>query len=92
MEGKDVLWVPGLDHAGIATQTVVEKWLRKHKKLTRAELGRDKFVKEVMLWKEEKADVILQQLRKMGASLDWSREIFTMDQVRQISSFNISLI
>lgn len=82
MEGRDVVWIPGLDHAGIATQTVVEKWLKQNKNLSRQELGRDKFLKEVMLWKNEKGDVIKEQLRKMGASLDWSREIFTMDQVR----------
>uniref|UniRef100_A0A1B6ERU2 valine--tRNA ligase n=1 Tax=Cuerna arida TaxID=1464854 RepID=A0A1B6ERU2_9HEMI len=79
MEGRDVLWIPGLDHAGIATQTVVERWLRQKKNVTRHEIGREKFLEEVLNWKNEKGSVIKQQLKRFGASLDWSREIFTMD-------------
>jgi valyl-tRNA synthetase len=70
--------VPGTDHAGIATQTVVEKELRKHK-MHRRDLGREKFVARVWEWRKEKGDIILEQLRRLGASCDWSRTAFTMD-------------
>jgi valyl-tRNA synthetase len=77
MKGRDALWVPGVDHAGIATQNVVEKKLAKEKK-TRHDLGRENFLKEVWKWKEEHGNTITQQLRRLGASCDWSREAFTM--------------
>ncbi|XP_048593948.1 valine--tRNA ligase, mitochondrial 1-like [Brassica napus] len=79
MSGYNALWVPGLDHAGIATQTVVEKKLAL-KKLTRQDLTREEFLNEVWKWKDENACTILTQLRRLGASLDWSRECFTMDE------------
>jgi len=79
MRGKDVLWQPGTDHAGIATQLVVERELAKSQK-TRAALGRKKFLEEVWKWKEESGGTIVRQLRKLGASCDWSRERFTMDE------------
>lgn len=79
MLGKDTLWVPGVDHAGIATQNVVEKKLAKEK-LKRQDLGREKFLEEVWAWKEEHGNTITHQLRKLGASCDWSRERFTMDE------------
>lgn len=75
------MWVPGTDHAGIATQVVVEKKLWQEKKLTRHDLGRDKFVEEVWKWKSEKGGIINTQLRSLGASMEWSREVFTMDPV-----------
>ncbi|HXV28142.1 MAG TPA: valine--tRNA ligase [bacterium] len=78
MKGFDTLWVPGVDHAGIATQNVVEKKLAKAKK-TRHDLGRENFLKEVWKWKEEHGSTITRQLRRLGASCDWSRERFTMD-------------
>ena len=78
MKGRDTLWIPGVDHAGIATQNVVEKKLAKEKK-SRHELGRDKFLAEVWKWKEEHGNTITRQLRRLGASCDWSRERFTMD-------------
>lgn len=78
MKGFDTLWVPGVDHAGIATQNVVEKKLAKEKK-TRHELGREKFLQEIWKWKEEHGNTITRQLRMLGASCDWSRERFTMD-------------
>jgi len=78
MQGYNTLWVPGIDHAGIATQVVVERQLKKEG-LTRHDLGREKFVERVWQWKEESGGRILQQLRKMGASCDWSRTKFTMD-------------
>ena len=78
LEGKSALWLPGTDHAGIATQTVVERELRKEKK-TRHHFGREKFVEKVWAWREEKGGIILEQLRRLGASCDWDRTAFTMD-------------
>ena len=78
MQGYNTLWVPGIDHAGIATQVVVERQL-KREGLTRHDLGREKFIERVWQWKEESGGRILQQLRKMGASCDWPRTKFTMD-------------
>ncbi|XP_003422517.2 valine--tRNA ligase, mitochondrial isoform X1 [Loxodonta africana] len=79
MRGDQVLWVPGSDHAGIATQAVVEKQLWKEQGLRRHELSREAFLREVWKWKEEKGGEICEQLRVLGASLDWDRECFTMD-------------
>ena len=79
MKGKTALWVPGCDHAGIATQVVVEKKLWREEKLTRHDLGRSKFIEKVWQWKNEKGHRIYEQLKKMGSSLDWSRTAFTMD-------------
>ncbi len=78
LEGKEALWLPGTDHAGIATQSVVERELRKQKK-NRRDLGREKFLEQVWAWREEKGGIILQQLHALGASADWSRTAFTMD-------------
>jgi len=80
-QGRNVLWVPGTDHAGIATQNVVERQL-KEEGLTRHDLGREKFVERVWEWKKEKGDHILSQIRRMGASVDWTRECFTFDEQR----------
>jgi valyl-tRNA synthetase len=77
-EGKSALWIPGTDHAGIATQTVVERELRKQKK-TRHDFGREKFIEKVWEWRHEKGGIILEQLRRLGASCDWDRTHFTMD-------------
>ncbi|KAL2250611.1 UNVERIFIED_CONTAM: Valine--tRNA ligase, mitochondrial 1 [Sesamum indicum] len=82
MSGYNTLWVPGMDHAGIATQVVVEKKIMREKKLTRHDVGRDGFIAEVWKWKNEYGGTILKQLRRLGASLDWSRECFTMDDKR----------
>jgi valyl-tRNA synthetase len=79
MRGRDVLWQPGTDHAGIATQMVVERLLQKEGK-NRREMGREAFLKRVWEWKEESGGIISQQLRRLGASCDWSRERFTMDE------------
>ena len=79
MRGEVVLWNPGCDHAGIATQVVVEKKLWREKKQSRHELGREKFVQEIWNWKMEKGDRIYHQLRKLGGSYDWDRACFTMD-------------
>jgi valyl-tRNA synthetase len=77
--GHEVLWLPGTDHAGIATQTVVERQLRKEEKKTRHDLGREEFLKKVWEWKERHGGIIIGQLQKLGCSCDWSRERFTMD-------------
>ena len=79
MRGKDVLWQPGMDHAGIATQLVVERQLAE-KQQSRKALGREKFIETVWAWKAESGGAITQQLRRLGASCDWSRERFTMDE------------
>jgi len=79
MRGEPTLWLPGTDHAGIATQNVVEKALKKEGKNKR-DLGREKFVERVWQWKEEYGNEITKQLRRMGASCDWSRERFTLDE------------
>src|SRR6202045_1563977 len=79
MLGKEVLWLPGTDHAGIATQTVVERQLRKEGK-TRHDIGRAEFVARVWEWKERYGGIIIEQLKKLGCSCDWSRERFTMDE------------
>ncbi|MHC1699477.1 MAG: valine--tRNA ligase [Humidesulfovibrio sp.] len=78
-QGKSVLWVPGTDHAGIATQNVVERQLKKEGK-KRNDLGREKFIERVWEWKKEYGDRILNQIRRMGASVDWTSERFTLDE------------
>lgn len=80
MCGKEVLWVPGVDHAGIATQVVVEKQLSKRKGTSRHTLGREAFVSEVWKWKEEYGGKIVHQIRRIGSSCDWQREEFTMSK------------
>ena len=80
LEGRSALWIPGTDHAGIATQTVVERELRKTKQ-TRHDYGREKFTARVWDWRQEKGDIILEQLRRLGCSCDWERTQFTMDPV-----------
>ncbi|HSZ75121.1 MAG TPA: class I tRNA ligase family protein, partial [Rhizomicrobium sp.] len=79
MRGKDVLWQPGTDHAGIATQLVVERQLAERQQ-NRVAMGREKFLEAVWKWKEESGGAISEQLRRLGASADWSRERFTMDE------------
>ena len=79
LEGKVALWQPGTDHAGIATQTKVERELRKEG-LHRRDLGREKFIEKVWEWKEKHGDIIFRQLRKLGASCDWKRATFTLDE------------
>ena len=80
MEGKEVLWLPGTDHAGIATQAVVEKTLRKQGLMKhRDDVGREKFLEHVWTWKEKHGGIIIRQLQKLGCSCDWTRQRFTMD-------------
>jgi valyl-tRNA synthetase len=80
MRGKDVLWQPGTDHAGIATQMVVERQLTERQEPGRRDMGRDKFLEKVWAWKAESGGTIVNQLKRLGASCDWSRERFTMDE------------
>ena len=80
MQGYEALWLPGSDHAGIATQIKVEEELRKSEGLTRYDLGREKFLERVWAWKEKYGSRIVEQQKKMGASCDWSRDRFTMDE------------
>ena len=79
MRGRDVLWQPGMDHAGIATQMVVERQLMERQEPGRRDMGREKFVERVWEWKAESGGRIFAQLKRLGASCDWSRERFTMD-------------
>ncbi len=82
MRGKKTLWIPGTDHAAIATQSVVEKIISKEK-LTRHDLGREEFLKRVNEFAQNSHDTIVSQVKKMGASIDWSREAYTLDETRE---------
>ena len=79
MEGYKTLWIPGTDHAGIATQNVVEKDLKKQG-TSRHDIGRERFLEKVWEWKEKYGSIILNQFKKLGSSMDWSRARFTMDE------------
>src|SRR3984957_18178296 len=79
MDGKEVLWLPGTDHAGIATEGQVVKQLRKEEKKSKQDIGREEFLKRVWTWKDKHGGIIISQLKKLGCSCDWSRERFTMD-------------
>jgi len=79
-QGKEVLWLPGTDHAGIATQTKVERKLRDEEGKTRRDVGREKFLEHVWEWKEKHGGIIINQLKRLGCSCDWERERFTMDE------------
>ncbi|MDQ6809715.1 MAG: valine--tRNA ligase [Verrucomicrobiota bacterium] len=79
MLGCEVLWLPGTDHAGLATQTAVEKALRKTEKVSRHDLGRDEFIRRTWEWREKHGRIIFEQLQRLGCSCDWSRERFTLD-------------
>ncbi|XP_075162378.1 valyl-tRNA synthetase, mitochondrial [Haematobia irritans] len=89
--GYDVLWIPGTDHAGIATQVVVEKKLLKERGVSRHQIGREEFLKEVWKWKQEKGAGIVDDLMKLGCTLSWDREYFTMDE-RQAYAVNEAFI
>ncbi|KAF9174704.1 hypothetical protein BGX21_009837 [Mortierella sp. AD011] len=82
MRGENVSWVPGMDHAGISTQTVVEKQLMRESKQTRHDLGRDAFVEKIWDWKNVHDDKIVHQLKRLGASMDWDQSFFTLDDTR----------
>jgi valyl-tRNA synthetase len=80
MLGFEVLWLPGMDHAGIATQAAVEKWLRKNEGLTRRDLGREAFLRRVVEWQDKHGGIIIEQLKRLGCSCDWSRQRYTLDE------------
>ena len=80
MQGYEALWLPGTDHAGIATQNVVEKDLKKNEKKNRHDIGREAFVQKVWEWKEKYGEIITRQYSKLGVSCDWSLERFTIDE------------
>ena len=80
MQGFEALWLPGMDHAGIGTQTAVERWLKKNEGVSRRDLGRDKFLKRVLEWQDKNGGIIIQQLKRLGCSCDWSRQRYTMDE------------
>ncbi|KAF9990633.1 hypothetical protein BGZ75_000831 [Mortierella antarctica] len=82
MRGESVSWVPGMDHAGISTQTVVEKKLMREQKLTRHDVGREAFIEQIWDWKHLHGDRITQQLKRLGASMDWDQSFFTLDETR----------
>src|ERR1041385_5798033 len=79
MDGKEVLWLPGTDHAGIATEGMVAKQLKKEEKKSKQDIGREQFLKRVWAWKEKHGGIIIEQLKKLGSSCDWTRERFTME-------------
>jgi valyl-tRNA synthetase len=79
MRGFEVLWLPGMDHAGIGTQTAVEKYLRKTENKTRQDLGREKFLRRVLEWQDKHGGIIIEQLKRLGCSCDWSRQRYTLD-------------
>ncbi|MEA1929660.1 MAG: valine--tRNA ligase [Patescibacteria group bacterium] len=85
MRGKYTLWLPGTDHAAIATQSKVEKEIRKKEKLNRHDLGREEFLKRVNAFAQESHNTIINQTKKMGSSLDWTREAFTLDEQRSLA-------
>ncbi|CAJ0637074.1 10855_t:CDS:10 [Entrophospora sp. SA101] len=82
MSGYQVSWIPGTDHAGIATQSVVERKLYSENKITRHQLGKDEFIKEIWKWRELHGNQIIQQMKRLGSSLDWNNLYFTMDETR----------
>jgi valyl-tRNA synthetase len=93
MQGREVLWLPGMDHAGIATQTAVEKWLRKNEGVTRHDLGREEFLRRVLEWQDKHGGIIIEQLKRLGCSCDWSRQRYTLDDayVRAVQDVFVDL-
>ena len=79
MQGFEVLWLPGMDHAGIGTQTAVEKYLRKTENKSRHDLGREEFLRRVLEWQDKHGGIIIEQLKRLGCSCDWSRQRYTLD-------------
>jgi valyl-tRNA synthetase len=89
LEGKNACWVPGTDHASIATEAKVVRWLREEKGLKKSDITRDEFVQYAWQWTEKYGGIILQQLKKLGASCDWERTAFTMDEVRSAGVYEV---
>lgn len=92
MRGYSVLWIPGIDHAGIATHVMVEKNLQKKTGLKRQDIGREKFVQLILEWKASKANKIVNQLKQLGTSVDWSKFTYTLDSVSFSRIFVIKII
>jgi valyl-tRNA synthetase len=80
MQGFEVLWLPGMDHAGIGTQTAVEKYLRRTENKTRHDLGREEFLRRMLDWQDKHGGIIIEQLKRLGCSCDWSRQRYTLDE------------
>src|SRR5216110_2257533 len=80
MQGFEVLWLPGMDHAGIGTQSAVEKYLRRTENKTRHDLGREEFLRRVLEWQDKHGGIIIEQLKRLGCSCDWSRQRYTLDE------------
>jgi valyl-tRNA synthetase len=93
MQGFEVLWLPGTDHAGVGTQTAVEKHLRKTENKTRHDIGREEFLRRVVEWQDKHGGIIIQQLKRLGCSCDWSRQRYTFDAdyVRAVESVFVNL-
>ncbi|PYJ44238.1 MAG: valine--tRNA ligase [Verrucomicrobia bacterium] len=93
MRGFEVLWLPGMDHAGIGTQTAVEKYLRRTENKTRLDLGREEFLRRVSEWQDKHGGIIIEQLKRLGCSCDWSRQRYTLDEdyARAVQSVFIEL-
>src|SRR6266849_4875812 len=93
MLGFEVLWLPGMDHAGIGTQTAVEKYLRRTVKKTRHDLGREEFVRRILDWQDKHGGIIIEQLKRLGCSCDWSRQRYTLDDayVRAVQEVFVDL-
>jgi valyl-tRNA synthetase len=93
MQGFEVLWLPGTDHAGVGTQTAVEKHLRKTENKTRHDVGREEFLRRILEWQDKHGGIIIQQLKRLGCSCDWSRQRYTFDEdyVRSVESVFVDL-
>ena len=93
MLGHEVLWLPGTDHAGIGTQTAVEKHLRRTEKKTRHDLGREEFLRRVLEWQDKHGGIIIEQLKRLGCSCDWSRQRYTFDDdyIRAVENVFVDL-
>src|SRR6476660_9316248 len=93
MQGFEVLWLPGMDHAGLGTQTAVEKYLRRTENKTRRDLGREEFLRRVLEWQDKHGGIIIEQLKRLGCSCDWSRQRYTLDEdyVRAVQTVFVDL-
>jgi valyl-tRNA synthetase len=93
VQGREVLWLPGMDHAGIGTQTAVERYLLRTEKKTRHDLGREEFLRRVLEWQDKHGGIIIKQLKRLGCSCDWSRQRYTFDDayVRAVQSVFVDL-
>ena len=93
MRGFEVLWLPGMDHAGIGTQTAVEKYLRRTENKTRHDLGREEFLRRVLEWQDKHGGIIIEQLKRLGCSCDWSRQRYTFDDdyIRAVQNVFVDL-